>query len=525
MTNEEVVEKLARKEWRMKNLYAITTKEGGNTVKFRPNTAQEIIFEALKTHHKIIVLKARQLGSTTGVSIWFLDEVLFHRNINALSVMQTQAHAIAAFDNKVQFAWKNMDKELKEILGWKLNTERANQLKFEFPDGASSSYAVAQSGRSGTFQYVHISELASLCAERPLDAKEVITGTLPTIPADGYSVIESTAEGETGYFADYWRNAVEGKNGYHPIFLSWRHDITEIEKTPVIHIGDMPSEFLSLSEKHHFTPKELSYYYSKWKLMNCDWAELRQEYPTTPEEAFMSSTEKLFDTEAVDDYLTRAEEGKASGGTTIFSQPRQGRTYVIGSDPSEGVGQDHSTAVVWEVDGSRPAVVATFASNKIPPEDLAYVLKELSVLYNGASIAVERNNHGHAVIAVLRRIYDEEKLYRSSDTSSVKQGEGTRYGFQTNVATKPLILHELASAIRERIVAVPSRPLLTEMRVMPRQESQRIRSDETTTRHFDLLIASAIGFHARTFAMARSNMATQGRTHVQTTESDVYSAI
>lgn len=505
-------------------MYSITGKEGGQTIRFTPNLAQKHLFDVLKNKKRAIVLKARQLGITTGISIFFLDEVLFRRNINALSVFQDRDHAISAFDGKVHFAWNNIKPELKKFLGWGVDTQRANQLTFSFGDGSGSSYVVGTSGRSGTFQNVHISELAALGQERPQDAKEVITGTIPAVPSNGLIVIESTAAGEAGFFADFWRAAVLGKNGYEPIFFNWRWDKEEIEKALEV---EVPKEFLDIQKQHGLSDKELWYYVSKWQALGCDWTLLRQEYPTTPEEAFSASLEKFFSVEAIDEYLEIAEKGEVVGALTVYEEPKRGRSYVIGADPSEGVGKDHSAAVVISLDGIKPKVVATYADQNCPPDDFAFILKDLGEKYNNAPIVVERNNHGHAVLVILKRVYDEELLYRPTDSLSISLRESNRLGFQTNAATKPLVLHALEEAIRSRSIIIPSRELLMELRQYPRSESVKYYVSPDVTHHWDLIMAFALALHGMDFALKYGKGDTMEviHSHVSKNNEDAFSAI
>ena len=514
--------RLLDKSWRLSHLYTITSKAGGEKIVFKPNLAQQELFKVLESERRVIILKARQLGVTTALCVWFLDEVLFRRNINSLSVLQSRDHAISAFDGKVHFAWDNIHPDLKKGLGWTVDISRANQLSFSFGDGSSSSYVVSTSGRSGTFQNVHISELAALDVERPNDAREVITGTIPAVPTSGLIVIESTANGELGSFANYWRDAVSGRNGYKPLFFNWRMDKEEIEKMVPM---ELPPEFKDIQILHKLSDQEISYLYSKWRSLSCDWSLLRQEYPTTPEEAFTSSNEKFFDIEAIDEAIEIAEAGTKVGSHTYFQEPKPGRTYSVGADPSEGVGADHSAVVVLELDGLKPKVVATYADNKCPPEDFAFTLKNLSEKYNGATIVVERNNHGHAVIATLKHIYEEDRLYRQQDPSMVS-GKSFRLGFNTNAATKPLILHALAQTIRERSIIIPSRELLTELRQYPRIEASKVRSEEGATRHFDMAMALALSLHGSEYALKNGIGGTIGGiTYVPTKELDEFSAI
>lgn len=51
--------------------------------------------------------------------------------------------------------------------------------------------------RSGTLNYLHISEYGKICAKFPDKAREIRTGALNTIQAGQIAWIESTAEGPT----------------------------------------------------------------------------------------------------------------------------------------------------------------------------------------------------------------------------------------------------------------------------------------------------------------------------------------
>ena len=499
MTEKQALSKLKSRAWRLSHLYKITTKDG-KAIVFKPNQAQQKLFDLLKQHNRIIILKSRQLGITTGVTTYFLDEVLFNQNYQALSIMHTRDHAIAAFDGKVRYAWDNFDKGLRDHLGWSVDTERASQLKFGFGDDTFSSYTVSTSGRSGTFQRVHVSEFGTLCADRPGDAKEVITGTFPAVPNEGKIIIESTANGEIGSFVEMWHDAIEGKNNWFPVFFNWRYDTEEIEKCPVLPIEAYPQRFQELAKLYQLTEKELSYYHSKWLLLNRDWSLFYQEYPTTAEDAFQGSGEKLFDIDAIREYEKLVENGIEDGNSVIHEVPKEGHKYVMGVDPSEGVGGDDSAIVIWDLSAIKPKCVLTWKNNKATPDDVALIAKEFAERYNKAVVAVERNNTGHAVLSVLRSIYDEKRLYRETDTTRLELAESTRYGFRTTQQSKSTILGKMVQLTRDRDLIIPSKMLVQEMRICPQGEMTRTSASEETSRHFDLLMAASIGIHAQHFA-------------------------
>ena len=86
----------------------------------------------------------------------------------------------------------------------------------------------------------------------------------------------------------------------------------------------------------------------------------------------------------------------------VYSTPEKGRQYVIGVDCAEGVkGGDDSTCVV--LDKLTGECVAILAGEFEPTEHHPGIITLLSRWYNGASVLIERNNHGHAVLGSCKR--------------------------------------------------------------------------------------------------------------------------
>ena len=69
---------LGNKWWRMNNLYMVEN-EQGELVRFKLRPVQEFLFKNMWWLND--VLKARQLGFSTEIDIWLLDEALFNRNL------------------------------------------------------------------------------------------------------------------------------------------------------------------------------------------------------------------------------------------------------------------------------------------------------------------------------------------------------------------------------------------------------------------------------------------------------------
>ena len=241
-------------------------------------------------------MKSRQLGFTTFECVDSFDDTLFKQNHNSLIISYDANSSTDIFDTKIDFAWKNFKEDVSSLASrYTVDADNNNSLKFEFGNGSSSSVSVRQSGRSGTYQRVHISEFAKICLKYPLRAKEIITGTLPAVPLSGRIDIESTAEGAEGYFYEMFMDAWDNKDfdpvhDYKAHFYNWQWDKEEIASIETRH--DLPPQFQAYRNKVKkeygidINDQELTYYYTKWKLLKKDWELLKQEYPTTPEEAF-----------------------------------------------------------------------------------------------------------------------------------------------------------------------------------------------------------------------------------------------
>ena len=305
-TNEkEFKECLADPWWRLTSgkLYKIMVKgddgEEELVVPFIPNQAQLKLFSNLHTRNNI--LKARQLGFTTAIEILFLDCCLFRANVRAAVIAQSEDVAKTIFRDKVYFAYNNLPPSLKKAMP--LGRESASELLFAHNN---SSIRVATSARSGTLQYLHVSEFGKICAKFPDRADEVITGSIPAVPTNGMVFIESTAEGQDGHFYKISKRAEaimqEGKKlnpkdyKFH-FFPWWGEERYAIESEDVI-ITDKDHEYFNKIEASEDCT--ISNEQRAWWCMTRDSEfsgeeeKMWQEYPSTSLEAFQQSKEGCY---------------------------------------------------------------------------------------------------------------------------------------------------------------------------------------------------------------------------------------
>lgn len=305
MTEEELREKLADPWWRLTSgaLYKIMIKgdngEDSLVMPFVPNESQLKLLNNL--HSRNLILKARQLGFTTLIAIYFLDCALFRENVRAGVIAQSEDVAKTIFRDKVKFAYDNLPAPLRDAMP--LQRDSQSELLFAHNN---SSIRVATSMRSGTLQYLHVSEFGKICAKFPDRAAEVVTGSIPAVPSNGVVFIESTAEGQDGEFYNMSQRAEKLAQTGKPLnqkdfkfhFFPWWVELR---------YRAIPNGVI-ITEKDHL------YFDSIEAAMKCEiddeqrawWCVTRdaefsgqedkmwQEYPSTPKEAFQNSTEGCY---------------------------------------------------------------------------------------------------------------------------------------------------------------------------------------------------------------------------------------
>lgn len=301
----EFKECLADPWWRLTSgqLYKIMIKgdddEESLVVPFIPNDAQINLFTNLHTRNNI--LKARQLGFTTAIEILFLDCCLFRENVRAAVIAQSEDVAKNIFRDKVCFAYNNLPPSLKAAMP--LARDSASELLFAHNN---SSIRVATSARSGTLQYLHISEFGKICAKFPERADEVITGSIPAVPTNGMIFIESTAEGQDGHFYKISKRSedlmLSGKKlnqkDYKFHFYPWHGEKKYRTNPDNVIITDKDNEYFDKTEVEAKCLIDIEQ--RAWWVMTRD-AEFSgeeekmwQEYPSTPKEAFQKSKEGCY---------------------------------------------------------------------------------------------------------------------------------------------------------------------------------------------------------------------------------------
>lgn len=135
--------------------------------------------------------------------------------------------------------------------------------------------------------------------------------------------------------------------------------------------------------------------------------------------------------------------------------------YILGIDAAEGLEHGDNSVVTVLKRGIKPRLVACYAG-KMDPDMLGKLALGLAMEMNEAWVVIEMNNHGFAVMAQFRAS-DYVNLYTEKKFEKWGQKESKKWGWYTNTLTRPILVDEIARAVREDALDIPDIETLAEM--------------------------------------------------------------
>lgn len=470
---------------------------------------------------KFLVLKGRQQGFTSFITAYQLAATIFNKNFEGFTLADVESNAQAIFENKAKYPHSKLPESLKP-------TEKFNNRKELRFSKLNSTWAVATAtknvGRSRTVNFFHGSEAAFWAV--PMG--QIQAAMKPALTKDCIIIYETTANGFNDFkemwdsgsyincFYEWWRTK-EYSYGFESKEKKAEFDtLTESGK------GWIADRLRWLREKG-LDDKQLYWYYNIYMGM-ADKNMIRQEYPCTPEEAFLMSGNPVFDIENIikridtlrerykkksyiegyfsfewenpetEDRIIDSSiefvESKEKNWIRIYETPKKDTPYVIGGD-TKGEGNDfYAATVVNNITGNRSA---TLHKNFSIAKPYTHQLYCMGVWFNKALIGVEVNFNGAPIEELQRLRYPRQFVRRKFDEYTKKTEP--RYGFKTDGNSRPLIIDRYATLIIENIECINDIPTLEE--AMTFVYDEKGRPDAMAGKHDDLLFSDMIAEQIR----------------------------
>lgn len=411
----------------------------------------------------LIFLKARRVGvSTWSIALQFAH-CISRPLARAMIVAQLRETADELFQQALDF---------RDDLPFPTPVPTTKQITFPHKLGKSTlRKATAKTviaGRGLTLSSALLTEAAFYPGE---DSFVALLNTVSRNDPQNIVIIETTANGMEGpgeAYYNYWEAAVRGANGFLPIFLPWYEDPgcrlhRDLAK-------DAPADDYErwLMKDMHCDREQIAWY--RWALeAKCGGSiyKWRQEYPSTPEEAFISSGNPAFDNEEL--ALAKKSQTKPIakgnirmvGDTPVFDEqidgplwlyeyPDPGAHYFIGIDSAKGTETgDFAAGVGWNGCTGR---MAFRYDNRIGPESWGDVVYALGTFFNRAMLNVElTGGWGYIVLKQLRDKWHYSNFYqwRSRDDRYDIKPRNTVF-WETTDRSRRMLLDVFRTALRRR---------------------------------------------------------------------------
>jgi len=260
----------------------------GKLIPFEFNEAQKLLDDMINeqyAHHgkvRILILKSRQTGISTYCQARGFWKTTTNENQNAVVVSHLNESTKAIF-GMVRNFYDNLPHALvtPEI-------KEHTSSSMAFKHGSRWRVATARTGEVGrgwTTNYLHGSEVAFY------PNSDIIPGLLQTVPeAESEIMLESTANGAGGWFYDACMRALRGEGEWEICFIPWF--MMADYKRKVDPYFELEREEEDIKRMYDLSDEQIMF--RRLKIQELGGEDLfRQEYPSTPQEAFLT-TGRLF---------------------------------------------------------------------------------------------------------------------------------------------------------------------------------------------------------------------------------------
>ena len=487
-------------------------------VPFQFNFNQSKRFSAIKDQWKrekkirILDLKSRRVGvsAQTDALLWCLGLSFPNINIKIVAHLTASAEELFRVPSDLSRAFPYFAKD-------DIQTKR---IFFPHKEGQSqltlATAGTPAAGRGGTLSALHLSEAAYY----PSDDSFTSMITSVSKGEGSIIVIESTANGREGpgeAFFDYWNDAVAGRNGFIPVFLSWLNDplcIRSEEEAEDAPRDDLEKELMA---KPFNASRAQIAWMRRTKADDCRDIESKwlQDYPHCPEVAFQVSGQPAFPREelayaesTVRNPIARGSfvrQGNAirfaksdSGPWHLWKYPyTEGGAsdrlkYYVGGDAALGTEEgDFASAAC--LCGQTGELAARFAE-RVPPEQFADELDKCGRYYNNAIVNPElTGNLGRWALIKLRDVFRYPNIYSWKGRDDRKRGKSRSIalGFEMNQATRRLIIDAARSGLRMGLRNEPGALIVNDRALMQQISLCTLKEWrwEVMRDHDDILVA------------------------------------
>lgn len=445
-------------------------------------------------------------------------------------------------------------------VGGMVNIQRIPQRNCKIKIGSAES---PDSARGGDYNLVHCTEVGLWRKTEGKTPEQIVRSACSGVLLEPYTMIvyESTANGTGTFFHREYEAAKQHKSQFEAFFVSW-FDIeqysSEIEdiNTFAKYLWENKDDDNAPSAREESgrylwwlweqgATLEAIQWYILERMKYNDHGDMASEFPSDDVEAFVHSGARVFDKYKVEDLRPSCkppryvgdvyadmDEGADALKNVRFTEDRQGLLWIwaLPEIDAEEVVKDRYLVVVdiggrsnkadysvivvvdrlFMMEGGKPSVVAQWYGH-IDMDILAWKAAQIASFYDNALLVIESNTiethdkersvDGDQSSFLLNQIKDVyPNLYaRKQSEEDIINKVPRKYGFHTNVSTKPMIISTLVKVIREGLYVERDERCLDEYLTYEKRPNGSFSA--VLGKHDDLLMTRAIGLHICFFEM------------------------
>ena len=451
------IEKLLDPKFYLESFTKLKGKTPG-LIPFILNEAQKDLFNALNTHSRVIILKARQMGFSTAVTGYLYHKTITTPGTNT-ALIGYNSDLTSELLDKVKTFYRTTPAAIRPKIQYN------SKYEISFPAIDSKIIVLPSSenvGRGYTLHNVLLTELAFW--EK---AEEKMLAIENSVPQNGKIIIESTPNAMGNLYHRMWM----ADNGYCKKEYGWWWHYTEAEieiirkriNNPMRFAQEYGLEFLS-SGRPVFPPELIK--------------RLRR--------GIMKVGEHVKDRDGFESTVSVNEDGMI-----VYYPPRPDRNYVLGADVAEGVtGGDYSVFTIFDRETGDEVA---FWRGYMAPDRFGNLIDKYGRIYNNALAVIEINNHGLSTVTALKNKQYPSLYFRpmvKMDTMGTSFSD--RIGWKTTKVSRPLMIDDLREALSDGSFKVHTENTVDEMLTFVFDDGGNMVTQSSF--HDDCIFASGICF-------------------------------
>ena len=413
------------------------------------------------------------------------------------------------------------------------------------------------SARGGDSALVHCTEVAFWRKSEGKKPEQIVRSACAGALPKPYTMIvyESSPNGTGNFFQREYDDAKAGRSMFASMFVAcWEIETYTIKVEDETAFATWLYENRNNANVPDDRSESGKFYWYMWSLgatfdaINWyiqerkkyhDHADMASEYPIDDIEAFTYSGARVFDRYKVNalkgncrspqfigEVQAKDDEGMGILKDLHFIEDPQGQLWVwekpeiydnekvtnrylvVVDIGGRGAKADWSVILVldryWMIEGDKPSVVAQWYGH-IDMDLLAWKAAQIATWYDNALLVIESNtletkdrdryvdgDQSEFILNQIKDVYDN--LYaRKQSEADIADGAPRKYGFHTNVSTKPKIISTLVKVIRDNLYIERDERCLDEFLCYERKQNGAYGA--IIGKHDDLLMTRAIGLH------------------------------